>query len=67
MLLNSGCDRKPNVFLLTDTQIVHEQFLEDINCVLNTGEIVDLYDKEDLERMEFSLRKYMKEQKISTG
>jgi dynein heavy chain len=65
MLLDTGCARKSHVFLLADTQIVHEQFLEDINCILNTGEIADLYDKEDLERMEFSLLKYMKEQRIS--
>jgi dynein heavy chain len=63
-LLASGCDRKPNVFLLADTQIIHEQFLEDISCVLNTGEIADLYEKEDFERMETSLAKFMKEQGI---
>jgi dynein heavy chain len=63
MLLDSGCERKPNVFLLADTQIIHEQFLEDINCILNTGEIADLYEKEDFERMEGSLSKYMKEKK----
>ena len=55
MLLDAGCDRKPNVFLMADTQIVHEQFLEDIDCILNTGEIADLYEKEDKERMESSL------------
>ena len=65
MLLDSGCERRPNVFLLADTQIIHEQFLEDINCILNTGEIADLYEKEDFERMEGSLSKYMKEKKAS--
>ena len=65
MLLNSGCERKSHVFLLADTQIVHEQFLEDVNCILNTGEIADLYEKEDFERMEVSLQKYMKENKIA--
>jgi len=49
---------------LADTQIIHEQFLEDISCVLNTGEIADLYEKEDFERMAASLAKFMKEQGI---
>ena len=55
MLLHSGCERKPHVFLMADTQIAHEQFLEDINCILNTGEIADLYGKEDFDRMEGAL------------
>jgi len=67
MLLDAGCDRKPRVFLMADTQIVHEQFLEDINCILNTGEIADLYDKDDVDRMERSLAKFMKEHKIPPG
>lgn len=32
--------------------------------MLNTGEIADLYEKEDYERMEASLQKLMKERKI---
>ena len=32
--------------------------------MLNTGEIVDLYDKEDFDNMEVSLSKVMKEKKI---
>jgi len=63
-LLDAGCDRKANVFLMADTQIVHEQFLEDIDCLLNTGEIADLYDKEDRSRMAASLSKFMSERKI---
>lgn len=63
-LLDSGCERRPNVFLLADTQIIHEQFLEDVNCILNTGEIADLYEKEDMDRMAESLEKFMREQRI---
>ena len=32
----------PTVFTLTDSQIVNETFLEDINNILNTGEIPNL-------------------------
>lgn len=64
MLLGAGCERKPHVFLLPDTQIAHEQFLEDVNCILNTGEIADLYEREDFDLMESSLSQVMKERKI---
>lgn len=50
-MLSSGCDAIPNTFLMTDTQIMNETFLEDINNILNTGEITNLYTKEDFDRM----------------
>ena len=34
---------KPTVFLITDTQIKEESFLEDIDNLLNTGEVPNLY------------------------
>jgi dynein heavy chain len=37
LLLKSGQEGKQVVFLFTDTQIVKESFLEDINNILNTG------------------------------
>ena len=46
-MLDSGCDALQNTFLMTDTQIMYETFLEDINNILNTGEITNLYVKED--------------------
>mmetsp|Transcript_30960 Transcript_30960/g.47359 ORF Transcript_30960/g.47359 Transcript_30960/m.47359 type:complete len:279 (+) Transcript_30960:2100-2936(+) len=64
VLLNSGCDRKKNVFILSDAQILQEDFLEDINCILNTGEIANIYEKEDYERMGASLQRIMKQRKI---
>ena len=36
------------VFLFTDTQIVKEIFLEDINNILNSGEVPNLMDPEDM-------------------
>ena len=38
----------PTVFLFDDTQIVYESFLEDVNLLLNTGEVPNLFVQEDL-------------------
>ena len=63
-MLIAGCDNKPQTFLLADTQIMYESFLEDINNILNTGEITNLYQKEDIDRMLYSLEKQLKAKKI---
>jgi len=34
-----GVSNVPTVFLLTDADLVNESILEDINCILNTGEV----------------------------
>lgn len=44
-----GVEEKKMVFVLNDTQIIIEAFLEDINNILNNGEIPNLYqDIEDI-------------------
>ncbi|KAK3752205.1 hypothetical protein QZH41_008046 [Actinostola sp. cb2023] len=43
LLRSAGCQMKPTVFLLTDTQIKEESFLEDIDSLLNTGEVPNLF------------------------
>ena len=48
-LLQAGVENKPTSFLFVDTQIVHEQMLEDINNILNSGDVPNLYKTEDLE------------------
>lgn len=40
---------KPSTFLISDNQIIHEKFLEDINNLLNIGEIPNLYPPDDKE------------------
>ncbi|XP_069937012.1 dynein axonemal heavy chain 3-like, partial [Cherax quadricarinatus] len=47
VLMKTGGDGKSIVFLLTDTQIKDESFLEDINTLLNTGELPNLYTNEE--------------------
>ncbi|KAM7377518.1 hypothetical protein PAMA_014021 [Pampus argenteus] len=43
----AGVDNKPTVFLFNDTQIVDESFLEDINNILSSGEVPNLYKQDE--------------------
>ena len=43
LFMNCGVNNSPYVFLLSDTQIINEAFLEDVNNILNNGEIPNLY------------------------
>ena len=45
-----GIEGKGVTFLFTDTQIIKESFLEDINNILNSGEVPNLWasDEKDL-------------------
>jgi dynein heavy chain, axonemal len=60
VLLQAGCGNKAVVFLLSDSQIVKEQMLEDINNILNTGEIPNLMLPEDMDKIIESCRPFVK-------
>ena len=49
ILLNAGVQNKPISFLFVDTQIINEQMLEDINNILNSGDVANLYNDKDME------------------
>ena len=51
ILMNAGAKNLPTVFLFSDTQIVVETFLEDINNILNSGEVPNLYAQDELEKI----------------
>ncbi|OQR86425.1 dynein heavy chain [Achlya hypogyna] len=51
ILMVAGAEAKPVVFLFSDTQIVVESFLEDINNVLNTGDVPNLYAADEMEKI----------------
>ena len=43
----AGIYAKPVCFLFPDNHVMEEEFLEDINNLLNTGEVPDLFEKKD--------------------
>lgn len=43
LLKSAGVKGLKTVFLITDTQIKEESFLEDIDSVLNTGEVPNIF------------------------
>jgi len=47
ILLKTGEEGKDLTFLFSDTQIVKEYFLEDVNNILNSGEVPNLLDEND--------------------
>lgn len=67
-MLESGCDDQRTCFLLNDTDVMYESFLEDVNSLLNTGTISqnNFYAKVDLDRMADSLTALM-EQRPNTS
>lgn len=49
---NCGVEFKDTIFLFSDTQIVNETFVEDVNNILNNGEIPNLFSAaEDIQNV----------------
>jgi dynein heavy chain len=49
VLMQAGAEGKTTTFLFVDTQIINEQQLEDLNGVLNSGSVPQLYKAEDMD------------------
>jgi dynein heavy chain len=61
----SGFDGKPTVFLFSDSQIKDEAFLEDINMLLNTGDVPNLYAADEKAEIIERMAAVIKEQRLS--
>lgn len=59
VLKKAGVEGRDTVFLFSDTQIVQEGFLEDINNILNAGEVPNLMGVDDLEEIGNAMRPLM--------
>ncbi|KAK3252700.1 hypothetical protein CYMTET_38016 [Cymbomonas tetramitiformis] len=56
LVFTAGLDAKDITFLFTDSQIQMESFLEDLNNLLNTGEVPNLFNAEDHEKITLEMR-----------
>jgi dynein heavy chain, axonemal len=63
LMFTTGIEGKPICFLMTDTQIISETFIEDINNLLNTGEIPNLWLPEDKDKIINGVRPVVVEMK----
>lgn len=55
-MLPSGINNKRTAFLINDNQITNESFLEDVNNLLNSGEIPNIWLPEDKDLINNELR-----------
>ncbi|XP_069004796.1 dynein axonemal heavy chain 1 [Embiotoca jacksoni] len=51
IMLKAGLQNQQITFLFVDTQIKTESFLEDINSILNSGDVPNLYATDEVERI----------------
>jgi dynein heavy chain len=63
-LLQAGVKDKPTTFLFSDVQIINERMVEDINNILNAGDVPNLYAPEDLEAIASACRIECQKRKI---
>ena len=63
----AGIAEEAHVFLVNDNQITNEMFLEDINNVLNSGEVANLWDVDEKQRINDELRAVAAEKGIYEG
>ncbi|XP_062828664.1 dynein axonemal heavy chain 14 isoform X3 [Anolis carolinensis] len=47
----AGLEGKRVVFLITDSEIIQEAFLEDLSCILKSGQVADLFEKDELDNI----------------
>lgn len=58
-------EARTTMFLLNDTQIINETFLEDINNILNAGEVPNLFPNDERDRVVADTRARAKEAGVS--
>jgi dynein heavy chain len=64
VLFLAGIEGKPLVFLYTDTQIISESYLEDVNNILNGGDVPNLYTNDEMEKIMLAMRPIASERGI---
>jgi dynein heavy chain len=64
ILMQAGVKEVPTTFLFSDVQIINERMVEDINNILNAGDVPNLYANEDLEAISQACRAECQKRKI---
>jgi dynein heavy chain len=64
ILMQAGVKNKVTTFLFSDVQIINERMVEDINNILNAGDVPNLYGPEDLENIASACRAECTKRKI---
>ena len=65
-LLKAGLLARQTIFMICDTQIINEACLEDINNILNSGDVPNLYNTEESDRILSTMKAVAIEQNLST-
>ena len=55
MMKKVGIENQNLVFLFVDTQILQESFLEDVNNLLNSGEVPNMLQKDEMDEINSGL------------
>ncbi|QDZ24237.1 heavy chain of dynein [Chloropicon primus] len=58
----AGIDGTPLAFLFTDNQIADESFVEDVNNILNSGEVPGMYTSDEKEKCIADIRQWCDDQ-----
>ncbi|XP_034845406.1 dynein heavy chain 2, axonemal [Mirounga leonina] len=61
----AGVELKATSFLFVDTQIADESFLEDINNILSSGEVPNLYKTDEFEEIQAHIVEQAKAEQVS--
>ncbi|KAL0488326.1 dynein heavy chain [Acrasis kona] len=67
LMRKAGVEGAPVLFLFSDSQIIDETFLEDINNLLNSGEVPNLFAQEDKDKIINELRPAAAEANINNS
>eukprot|EP00961_Rhodomonas_salina_P038056 511646-Rhodomonas_salina.1 len=67
LFLVAGVEKQSVVFLVTDSQIVDEGFLEDINCIINSGDVPNLFGQEERDKIVLDLKDLCAAQGLPLG
>ncbi|XP_050552040.1 dynein axonemal heavy chain 1 isoform X3 [Spodoptera frugiperda] len=64
-MMKAGAENRGIVFLFSDAQIKMESFLEDLNNILSSGDVPNIYEPEDLDKIYQAVRHAVMEMNLT--